>query len=208
MSLMKKLFRGGDSTLAGGSSQFQESRAPTAVEKTKSQNAPRRDLVKLVLRETMRRHGIPSDWMDCRSLSVLTKHHKSGMHVQFLVLKGDHQLLKWIHAFQEDFWENILRMDSAANDWLFSVGWEFYGKSIQGFDVMPDPNSWEKEEPPAQVIAEEAEAPSRPPDAGDTLPPDLAEEHDSIATDLQALQHAMSVPAALVDLPDGKPRKH
>ncbi|HUR88001.1 MAG TPA: hypothetical protein VMZ74_02820 [Ramlibacter sp.] len=210
MGLMKKLFRGGDDGKPpgpGGSSMlFQESQTQTSLEKTKSRNAPRRELVKVVLRETMRKHGIPTDWMDCRSLSVLTKQHKSGMHVQFLVLKGDHQLLQWVHAFQESFWNQILRTDPGANEWLFSVGWEFYGQSVQGFDVMPGPGSWKNEGPITQIMEEDE--PQRPGDPGDTLPPEEADEHDQLATDLQALQSAMSVPAELVDLPAAAPRKH
>lgn len=199
MGLMKKLFRGGDTKAAGSTARFQESRAPTAVEQTKSRNEPRRELVKMVLRETMRRHGIPSDWIECRALSVLTKHHKSGMHVQFLVLKADHQLLQWVHAFQESFWEQVLRMDPTAHDWLFSVGWEFYGKSVQDFRVMPDPATWRAEA--------EAQA-----DFQDTGPPAVrsagADCEEDLETDLQALQAVMSMPADLTDLPAARPRKH
>ena len=202
MGLMKKLFRGGGDKEAG-SSLFPESQTQTSLEKTKTNNAPRRDLVKLVLRETMRKHGIPTDWMDCRALSVLTKHHKSGMHVQFLVLKNDHQILQWIHAFQESFWAQIMRTDPTAHDWLFSVGWEFYGKSVSGFDVMPDPSSWADVGPDTETQEEDL----RPQDAGDTLPPDEADAHDQLETDLQALQAMMSVPAELVDLPDAPPGK-
>ena len=200
MGLMKKLFRGGETKAAGSSSQFQESRAPTALEQTKSRNEPRRDLVKVVLRETMRRHGIPSDWIECRALSVLTKQHKSGMHVQFLVLHSDHELLKWVHAFQESFWEQIVRMDPTAHDWLFSVGWEFYGKSVQDFSVMPDPTTW-------RAAAAAADA-----DFQDTAPPeeggDPGVEHEDLETDLQALQAVMSMPADLANLPEAAPRKH
>lgn len=197
MSLMKKLFRAADSKAAEGASQFQESRAQTTLEQTRSRNAPHRDLVKVVLRETMRRNGIPSDWIECRALSVLTRQHKQGMHVQFLVLKADHQLLQWVHAFQESFWEQILRTDPSARDWLFSVGWEFYGKSVQGFNVMPDPHSWSTEAAPQ---------------FSDTQPPEAAlpkaEEEVDLATDLQALQALMSRPASLHNLPDAAPRKH
>lgn len=199
MSLMKKLFGAGQTKAAAGTSQFQESRAPTTLEQTKSRNAPHRELVKVVLRETMRRNGIPSDWIECRALSVLTRQHKQGMHVQFLVLKADHQLLQWVHAFQESFWEQILRTDPSARDWLFSVGWEFYGQSVQGFSVLPDPQTWK-----AGLAA----------DASDTRPPEAAQsaatsEDDNLATDLQALQAVMSMPAGLHnDMPDAAPRKH
>src|ERR1700757_905623 len=134
MGLMKKLLGGKGKDQPATPSAFQTTdNEETSLEKTKERNSPRRDLVQLTLRETMRKHGIPSDWIDCRTLSVLTKQHTSGMHVQFLVRKSDQQVLPWIHAFQESFWEQVLRSDPRAHDWLFSVGWEFYGKSEQAF---------------------------------------------------------------------------
>jgi hypothetical protein len=204
MGLIKKIFGGESAAPAGdsktgnthGSSQFAESQSATSLDKTKSRNAPRRDLVKVVLRETMRRHGIPSDWIDCRSLSVLTRQHKSGMHVQFLVRKADQQLLPYVHAFQESFWEEITKLDPAARDWLFSVGWEFYETAVNNFAGMPV----------ASAAAFAADTSPRHEEAGDTLPPEEAD--DDIATDLQALQALMSVPAELADLPDAAPRKH
>ena len=191
---MNRLFRTGDGN-GGTSSLFPESQAQTSLEQTRSRNAPRRELVKVVLRETMRRHGIPSDWIECRALSVLTRQHKSGMHVQFLVLKADHQLLQWVHAFQESFWEQVLKTDPGARDWLFSVGWEFYGKSVQDFSVMPGPGAW-KQEGQSQFTDTE------PPEPGDTG------QDEDVASDLQALQAVMSVPAELVDLPQAAARKH
>jgi hypothetical protein len=201
MSLMKKILGGGrgkekdGNGARGESSQFAESRSANSVEQTKSRNAPRRELIQMTLRETMRRHGIPSDWIDCRSLSVLTRQHKSGMHVQFLVRKADHQILPWLHALQESFWEQILRTDPKAHEWLFSVGWEFYGKSEQGPDGMPRAGSW-AQEPDTQTMEQ--------PDAGDTLPHDEADEE--VATDLQKLQELMTQPAELMEMPD-TPRK-
>jgi hypothetical protein len=213
MGLMQKLFGGGAGSKrrkeAPGSSQFAESRVPTSLEQTKSRNAPRRELVKLVLRETMRKHGIPSDWMDCRALSVLTHQHKSGMHVQFLVMTGDHQLLRWVHAFQESFWEEILRSDPKAREWLFSVGWEFYGQSIPGFNVLPGAGAWHAEQRTETQPLSELPSVEEPQEAGDTLPPEQADESgdDQLASDLQALQQAISQPAELRDVPEPRSRR-
>jgi hypothetical protein len=195
MGLIKKIFGSGGApakTGSGASTQFAESQAATSLEKTKSRNAPRRDLVRLVLRETLRKHGIPSDWIDCRVLSVLTRQHKSGMHVQLIVRKADQQLLPYIHAFQESFWEQILRMDPQARDWLFSVGWEFYGQAQQGFSGMPDPGSWDTGGDTQSMEC-------------DTLPDAI---DDDVASDLEALQALMSAPAELAELPEAKPREH
>ena len=203
MGLIRKIFGAGDGVeakpTAGSSTQFVESQ--TAVEKTKSRNAPRRDLVKVVLRETMRKHGIPSDWIECRSLSVLTRQHKAGMHVQLLVRKADQQLLPYVHAFQESFWEQILRMDPAARDWLFSVGWEFYGQAVRGFADMPGVETWD-----SGGDTQAMDTDPQPLPAGDSDKPGAIDE--DVASDLQALQAVMSAPAELTELPHAQPRKH
>jgi hypothetical protein len=203
MGLIKKIFGGESATdsrpnSAHSSTQFAESQSATSLDKTKSRNAPRRDLVKVVLRETMRKHGIPTDWIDCRSLSVLTKAHKSGMHVQFLVRKADEDLLPYIHAFQESFWEGLLRLDPTAREWLFSVGWEFYGKAVRSFHGMPAPV--------VTPAADSAHTQAPEEEGGDTLPPEQADE--DLASDLQALQAVMSMPADLASLPEAAPREH
>lgn len=192
MGLIKKFFgAGGAPAQSRPHSQFAESASP--ANEVKSRNGPRRELVQVVLRDIMRKHGIPSDWIDCRVLSVMTRQHKSGVHVQFIVRKGDDQLLEYVHAFQESFWEEIDKFDPHADQWLFSLAWQFEGKATRGFSAMPDPKSW----------ADAGD--TRPREAGDTLPPD---DEDELATDLQALQALMSQPAGLVNLPDAKPRKH
>jgi hypothetical protein len=108
-----------------------------------------------------------------------------GMHVQLLVRKADQQLLGYVHAFQEALWREILRFDPRARDWLFSIGWEFYGQAATA--RMPDRTSWQDT-------------------GGDTQPPDQSDEE--LATDLEALQALMSKPAELVNLPAAEPRAH
>jgi hypothetical protein len=189
MGLMKKLFaKGGGESRPVGSTQFANSDPPSAEEKAKSLNSARRDLVREVLRETMGRHGIPSDWLDYRALSALTREQKSGMHVQILVRKADQQLLPYVHAFQQSFREQLLRIDATAREWLFSLGWEFHGEAVQGFSPMPHPESWS----------------SNSRSHGDTQPPN----DDDVASDLEALHALMSGPTRLGDLPEAEPREH
>jgi hypothetical protein len=193
MGLIKKIF--GADKGSSDSTQFRESKsAPLgqSVGRTVSENAPRRDLVQVVLRETMRKHGIPSDWIDCRTLSVLTRQHKQGMHMQFIVRKGDEQLLEYVHAFQASFWREIERFEPRARDWLFSLAWQFDGKAGRSFDGMP-------------VVAAGDAARGQDEDVP-TQPPEL--DPEEIASDLAALQQAMSQPADLAELPAAAARPH
>jgi hypothetical protein len=187
MGLIKKIFGGSGAKGRAGSTQFADSQGQDSAEDSESRNAAHRDLVRLTLRETMQQHGIPSDWMDCRTLFVPNPLHQSRVHVQFLVRKADRQLLGYVHAFQESFWQQLLKADKRARDWLSSVGWEFYGQSVPGSPPMPDPTSWQDT-------------------GGDTQPPDR--DADELASDLEALQALMSQPTPLTDLPPAAPRAH
>jgi hypothetical protein len=196
MGLIKKIF--GADKGPSDSTQFRESKsAPLgqSVGRTVSENAPRRDLVQVVLRETMRKHGIPSDWIECRTLSVLTRQHKQGMHVQFIIRKGDERLLEYVHAFQASFWREIERFEPRARDWLFSLAWQFDGKAGRNFDGMPGLGA---NFAPQRRAADEDEVPTQPPEA----------DPEEIASDLAALQQAMSQPADLAELPEAAPRAH
>ena len=143
MQLIKKMFgRGPGVGPAPGSesAQFQDSDNNSDLG---SRNTPRRELVQVVLRDSMRRHGIPSAWIDCRILSVVTRSQRTGMHVQFIVLDGIDRLLTYVPAFQTSFMEEILRFDPRVDDWLFSVSWQFQNlNSTKIASLMPDPAVW------------------------------------------------------------------
>ena len=167
---------------SAGSLGFKESRSRAGA--AKSGNEPRRELVKMVLRECLRRHGIPAEWIDCRTLSVKSRENKSGLHVQFLVRQADEQLLPYVHAFQESFMGQVGRIDPGAKDWLFSVSWQFFGKATRGFSAMPA--GWRDE----AAGRERVEA-------------SLGEDSGGLSSDLQALQAVITQPAELRELPPG-----
>lgn len=151
-------------------SQFQESEI---TEQAGSRNAPRRELVQVVLRDTMRRHGIPTDWIDVRILTAVNKRHVSGMHVQLIVKQGHDNLLTYVYAFQESFMREIEKFEPRADEWLMSIAWQFQGKGSLGH-VMPDPQMWSAAAP------------------GATAPPLVAgmpeeDQHDDVEADLKAL---------------------
>ncbi len=118
-------------------SHFQDSDSTTEAG---SRNAPRRELVQVVLRDSMRRHGIPSAWIECRILSVSSRTSMSrGMHVQLIVREGADRLLSYVPAFQNSFMDEISRFDPRVGDWLFSLSWQFRNLTAT---VMPDPGVW------------------------------------------------------------------
>ena len=140
MGLLKRIF-GSNGTQRDSqspeSAQFHES-GSTSNEAETSRNAPRRELIQVVTRDTMRKHGIPSDWIECRILSTMSRSGRAGLHVNFVVRNAHEQLLGYVFAFQDSFLMELARFEPRARDWLVSVGWEFegHGSSAPGPDVQ------------------------------------------------------------------------
>ncbi|MDB5872030.1 MAG: hypothetical protein JWQ07_1472 [Ramlibacter sp.] len=203
MGLLKNLFGGAGRVdpPAGTSSQFHETES--TIGQLGSANAPRREMVMVVLRDTMRKHGIPSDWIDCRILSVLTRKRRSGMHVQFVVLKGEEQLLDYVHAFQDSFWLELAKYETRPRDWLFSVGWQFEGNSRTDINAMPSFDGWDGDTLPPEEdrLPQDMAQDTRPPEDGQ---PSEGHEED-LEEDLKQLfairDAALHRPAEGADLP-------
>jgi len=185
MGLLNKIFKGpdraGPDTVLPTGTRFEESDAhdDEALERETS----RRELVKLVLRESMRRHAVPSDWIDCRMLPVVTSKRKTGVHVQLIVKQGQASLLGYIPAFQSSLMAEIEKYDPRAWDWLLSISWQFAGITSSSGGQMPGASGWNVRQPETgaglsvSAAAEQAQA------AQDALD---AEDAD-VAEDLKAL---------------------
>jgi hypothetical protein len=237
MGLLDKIFGGGsgssgtgkerDAPAGSASTQFRES-APDSDDSQDSQasrNAPRRELVQVILRDTMRKHGIPSDWVECRMLSTVSRTGRHGLHVNFVVKQAHQKLLAYVFAFQDSFERELARFEPRARDWLLSIGWEF-----QGFNAaeMPDPRTWvqsgamplQPHAGPMPLVKPDWEAP-KPSDFGgleDTLDPAAAEtaetarrSEEDVQQDLKALfairDAAMKQTADPRDPPDFQPTR-
>lgn len=156
MGLLDKLFRNREApstrlSAPPPTTQFDDSETTTELS---SKNAPRRELVQVVLRDTMRRHGIPSDWIECRILSVESSSRGTGMHVQFVVRSGDDRLITYVHAFQSSFMQELEKFEPKAADWIFSLSWQFEGKPVPTHAAMPEPAVWGGAKAPAAAAAQ------------------------------------------------------
>lgn len=172
MGLLKTIFRGDK---AATTTQFQDSEADDGPA---SWSARRRELVQMVLRDTMRQHGIPSDWMDCVILSVVNGEAATGMHVHLVVKKGHDRLLPYVPAFQESVMNAIRGFEPRASDWLMSLCWQFDGMKADGF-AMPSPSTWATSGP--QPLGTHVGLP------GQTKPGPVTQAESEMEQDLRAL---------------------
>jgi hypothetical protein len=180
MGLIDRIFKnspaGKDEKKVGpatqSSTQFYEDE-PDSQDGQGGRNAPRRELVQVILRDTMRKHGIPSDWIECRILSAVTRTGRRGLHVNFVVKQAHDRLLPYVFPFQDGFEKELSRFEPRCRDWLLSLGWEFTGVKLA---EMPDPKSWNP-----------AAAPAGPLQAGAAAATEQARGDEEIEEDLQAL---------------------
>ena len=164
MGLINRIFGGGaapgkekSGPPTQASTQFYEDEGADSEEgQGGGRNAPRRELVQVILRDTMRKHGIPSDWIECRMLSAVTRTGRRGLHVNFVVRQAHDRLLPYVFPFQDSFERELTRFEPRCRDWLLSLGWEFAGVKAED---MPDPKSWNPAaaRPTGPLVAKEAE---------------------------------------------------
>ena len=182
MGLLNKIFKGPDRS-------GPESEAPTGTRFEESDDrdddsiqreASRRELIKLVLRESMRRHAVPSDWIECRMLPVVNSRRRSGVHVQLVVKQGQARLLTYIPAFQSSLMAEVEKYDPRAWDWLLSISWQFAGITSSTGGVMPGANDWAAR-PPGSAAVSTAPAPV------DAAAEPEEEDDPEVAEDLRAL---------------------
>jgi len=148
-------------------------------------NAPRRELVQVILRDTMRKHGVPSDWIECRILSAVTRTGRKGLHVNFVVRQAHDRLLPYVFPFQDSFEKELTRFEPRCRDWLLSLGWEFTGFKAE---EMPDPKKWDAAAARAAAPLKPGEPERRPAEPERTAASGQEPRaDDDLESDLQAL---------------------
>lgn len=214
MGLIGRLFGNGKEREGGGgtaSTQFHESE-PDSSDQPGSRNAPRRELVQVILRDTMRKHGIPSDWIECRMLSTVNRQGRHGLHVNFVVKQAHERLLAYVFAFQDSFERELARFEPRARDWLLSIGWEFQGYKAA---EMPQPPAWTQSGPmplspqAGQPAAGQIDADFPATEDPRALDPVQEKSDEDVQRDLEALfairDAAMAAAKRPGDGPDGPP---
>jgi hypothetical protein len=141
MGIIKRLFGGRAAERdSQPSSPFPapESRHPA----TATREDARRELVKAVLRDIRRAHGIPANWIDCEVLSLPPYKGESRMFATLLILHWDERLLKYALAIQRRFSAEIVKLDPSAPRWLQGIAWQFASDADCPFLEMPAPDAW------------------------------------------------------------------
>lgn len=133
-----------------------------------SDNATRRQLVQMMLRDGLRKHGIPPGWVECRILVVNSRSRGPGLYVSLVMRHWDMLLLTYAHAFQQQLLSAITEFEPQASVWLHGISWELDVGDTCPYLDMPDPAIW------LDILASDAPAPrasrAAPPAAAKPVP--------------------------------------
>lgn len=162
------------------STQFVASQMPPNAN---SPHAVRKDLLKLVLRESLTRNGIPQTWVTADMLRTTSPRREQGVHMRFIVRVWEPRLMQYGPALEKEFMHRLLLLDPQAHQWLMGFSWQFALPETARLPDMPHPGSWTApREPLVPAAAPETKA-------GDIIegPVVIARPAEDVRADLERL---------------------
>lgn len=142
---MKKTMRQFFALLSRKSKSITEPIAPKddpATIQDGSENGLRRQLVLLAMRDLLRRHGIPLDWMDCQMMMVSSRTRGSGMYVRIVVQHWDERLMNYANALQKELIADLQQSEPQAAHWLHGVSWQLEVDDSCPYTTLPARGFW------------------------------------------------------------------
>jgi hypothetical protein len=106
------------------------------------ENATDRELLRLVLRETLNQAGIPPSWIGADELSATSRGREPGIRVRLLMKHWDPRLMRHGVAFEQAFKKGVLTIDPQADSWLLGISWQCSLTDKRGCPPLPHPGVW------------------------------------------------------------------
>ncbi|WP_309678762.1 hypothetical protein [Polaromonas sp.] len=108
-----------------------------------SDNAMRRQLVQVLMRDVLRRHGIPSEWIECQMLVVSSTSRGTGLYARLVIRHWDQRLMTYALAFQNALRADIARYEPNASSWLHGISWQLEMDDDCPYTTLPDKAFWQ-----------------------------------------------------------------
>ena len=102
----------------------------------------RRELIRVVLKDTLRLQGIPLGWIACEVILIPRAPGEDELHIQLIVMKWNEQLLRYASALQQQLLLGLDRFDPQVDHSKYIVSWRFAADCACPFSKMPDPGVW------------------------------------------------------------------
>ena len=140
MDLIKRLF--GNTRQADlGTPSHLDAKLEAKVPDHEALAATRRELVRVMARDTQRAAGIPDGWIEVQVMLELSR-GQTFVHLRLVVRHWDERLVKHQVAFQRRVLQEVERFEPDARQWIGSITWLYPDDSDCPHLAMPDPAVW------------------------------------------------------------------
>ena len=151
-----------------------------------SENDMRRQLVQVLVRDLLRRHGIPTEWIDCQMMIVSSRTRGSGMYIRLVVQHWDERLMNYASAFQKELLADIKQFEPQATNWLHGISWQLEVDGSCPYTTLPGISFWQG--PQAEATPTMAVTPDTAPQPAPALKteqtgPQAAQQAEPVNTD-------------------------
>ena len=138
------------------------SKPPEQENLTQQHTDIQRELVRVVLKDTLRLHGIPAGWIACEVTVMSRRARTEDLFVHLTIVNWNENLLRFAPALQQQLIEGLNRFEPNVDHSKYIVSWRFAPNCGCPFIRLPDPTFWlAGETAPKSVTAPMVEAPPK-----------------------------------------------
>jgi hypothetical protein len=125
-----------------------------------SETATRGQLVQIMMRDLVRKSGIPPGWIRCQIQVVTSRSRGQGIFVRLVVKHWDERLMKYAFAFQKTLLTEIVQFEPQAVTWLQGIAWQLEVAGSCTVTELPGRQFWQTQEKadPFEIIPMPASA--------------------------------------------------
>jgi hypothetical protein len=102
----------------------------------------RRELLRVALRDTLNRHGIPASWISAEVFATSSRTGERGVQWRLIVKHWDPRLLACSIALQNALIKRAISFDPLATNWLTGISWQFQLEDESKCPALPHPGTW------------------------------------------------------------------
>jgi hypothetical protein len=105
----------------------------------------RKELLRVVLRDTLTRHGIPAAWIEAEVLTTTSRAGAQGLHWRLQLKHWDSRLMVHSVALQNGLIKRLMSFDPLASTWLNGISWQYALADESACPALPAPRTWTAE---------------------------------------------------------------
>jgi hypothetical protein len=154
MTFLARLFGTHRPAAAPSPSPSQLAGSPPSQAHDSSTSGRRRELLRVALRDTLQRHGIPASWVSADVLVSSSRNGQRGIHWRLVLKHWEPRLLTHAVAFQQSLLKRVTTSDPLACAWLTGISWQIAVPDESVCPAMPAPRFWAARPQAAAVAAE------------------------------------------------------